>query len=97
MIFTKFLVVDVSSVYNIIIGHPTLNALRAIEYINHLTLKFQTTIRIDVVQGNQVEVHHCYALAMKEKKNNPQKPTPLITHPKHYKLLCLPSVNLQKG
>ncbi|RWW48725.1 hypothetical protein BHE74_00045180 [Ensete ventricosum] len=38
-----FMVVELSSAYNVIIGHPTLNKLRAIVSTYHRSMKFQTS------------------------------------------------------
>lgn len=62
---TNFLVVNAPRVYNVIIERPTLNPLRTVASIYHLALKFPTPARVGVVQGNQVEAHHCYTLALK--------------------------------
>lgn len=53
------------SVYNAIIGRPTLNVLQAIASTYHLALKFLMPTGIGVILGNQVEVRSCYALALK--------------------------------
>ncbi|RRT53175.1 hypothetical protein B296_00045812 [Ensete ventricosum] len=39
-----FMVVELSSAYNVIIGHPTLNKLRAIVSTYHRNMKFQTSV-----------------------------------------------------
>lgn len=72
-VFTNFLVIDILLVYNVIIGHPTLKALQVVASIYYLAIKFSITIRVGVIQGNQVKVRRYFALAMKENGSNPNK------------------------
>ncbi|KAL0453686.1 UNVERIFIED_CONTAM: hypothetical protein Slati_1346700 [Sesamum latifolium] len=46
----KFLVVDVPSAYNVILGRPTLNAFEAIISTYHMKIKFPTPRGIGEVQ-----------------------------------------------
>lgn len=55
-IFINFLVVDMSSIYNIIIGRPTLNILQAVALTYHLAMKFPTVARIGVVCGRSAKL-----------------------------------------
>ena len=48
----SFLVVDQPSAYNIIVGHPTLNRLKAITSTYHLMMKFPTEKGIAVMLGD---------------------------------------------
>ena len=50
-----FLLVDQPSVYNAIIGRPTLNALRAIVFTYHLAMKFLVGNLVGEVRGDQAE------------------------------------------
>ncbi|GMN28351.1 hypothetical protein TIFTF001_051655 [Ficus carica] len=59
----NFLVVDRPSVYNAIIGRPTLNAMRAVTSTYHLMMKFPTENGIGVVVGSQKEARICYVNA----------------------------------
>ena len=59
----NFLVVDCSSSYNVIIGRPTLNSLKAVTSIYHLSVKFPTKYEVREVQGDQLAARECY-LAM---------------------------------
>ena len=61
----NFLVVDRPSVYNAIIGRPTLNAMRAVTSTYHLMMKFPTENGIGVVIGSQKEARICYVNATK--------------------------------
>ena len=56
----SFLVVDQSSAYNITIGCPTLNRLRAITSTYHLMLKFLTAKGIAVMMVDQSMARTCY-------------------------------------
>ncbi|KAL5573653.1 hypothetical protein UlMin_023250 [Ulmus minor] len=49
----EFVVVDCPSSYNAIIGHPTLNVIRAVTSTYHLLVKFPTIGGIGILKGNQ--------------------------------------------
>ena len=49
-----FLVVDCSSTYNAILGHPTLNSWKAVTSTYHLMIKFFTEYKVGEVRGDQV-------------------------------------------
>ena len=66
-VMTNFLIVNTPSVYNVILGRPTLNALRAVTSTYHLSMKFPTTQGIGEVSGNQFESRRCYSLALQQK------------------------------
>ncbi|GMN57046.1 hypothetical protein TIFTF001_026149 [Ficus carica] len=48
----EFLVIDKPSVYNAILGRPTLNALKAVVSTYHLALKFPILNRVRIFRGN---------------------------------------------
>ncbi|KAL0361192.1 UNVERIFIED_CONTAM: hypothetical protein Sradi_3803700 [Sesamum radiatum] len=48
----KFLVVDVPSAYNVILGRPTLNTFQAVISTYHMKIKFPTPGGIGEVQGD---------------------------------------------
>ncbi|GMN61908.1 hypothetical protein TIFTF001_030985 [Ficus carica] len=48
----EFIVVDRSSVYNVILGKPTLNALKAVVSTYHLAMKFPAGGGVGVFRGN---------------------------------------------
>jgi hypothetical protein len=56
----EFLVVDCPSAYNVIIGRPTLNKLRAITSTYHLLVRFPTEHGIRELKGDQVTARECY-------------------------------------
>ena len=49
----SFLVMDQPSAYNIIIGRPTHNGLKAITSTYHLMMKFSTKKGIAIILGDQ--------------------------------------------
>ncbi|KAL0458918.1 UNVERIFIED_CONTAM: hypothetical protein Slati_0519000 [Sesamum latifolium] len=56
----KFLVVDVPSAYNVILGRPTLTAFQAVISIYHMKTKFSTPGGIREVQGDHLQARKCY-------------------------------------
>uniref|UniRef100_A0A2N9ELT3 RNase H type-1 domain-containing protein n=1 Tax=Fagus sylvatica TaxID=28930 RepID=A0A2N9ELT3_FAGSY len=54
-----FLVVDCPSAYNVIIGRPTLNCLRAVTSTYHLLVHFPTENRIGEMRGDQAMTREC--------------------------------------
>jgi hypothetical protein len=56
----NFLVVDCPSAYNVIIGRPTLNRLRAITSTYHLLVRFPTENGIGEMKGVQAMAKECY-------------------------------------
>ena len=66
-----FLVVDCLSVYNAILGRPTLNSWKAVTATYHLMIKFPTEYGVGEVRGDQVVVRECY-IAMLEMNDHQQ-------------------------
>ena len=64
----EFLVVDRPASYNVIMGTPWLNAMRAIPSTYHLCLKFPTPNGVEVIWGNQRVSQVCYAAEQKRKR-----------------------------
>ena len=62
----RFLIVDAPSAYNILLGRPSLNAIRAIPSAYHLVIKFPTTNGVGMVRGNQRIDRECYSASMKQ-------------------------------
>ncbi|KAL0434144.1 UNVERIFIED_CONTAM: hypothetical protein Slati_2748700 [Sesamum latifolium] len=62
----KFLVVDVPSAYNVILGRPTLNAFQAGISTYHIKIKFPTPGRVGEVQGDPLQSRKCYVEAVRK-------------------------------
>ena len=63
----RFLVVDASSAYNILLGRPSLNTIKAIPSAYHMMIKFPTTSGVGMVRGDQRMARECYSASMKQK------------------------------
>ena len=63
----KFLVVDAPSSYNIFLGRPSLNAIKAIPSAYHMMIKFPTTSGVGMVRGDQRVARECYSESVKQK------------------------------
>ena len=63
----RFLVVDVPSAYNMLLGRPSLNAIKAIPSAYHLMIKFPTIRGVGMVRGDQRVARECYSASMKQK------------------------------
>ena len=63
----RFLVVDAPSAYNMLLGRPSLNAIKAIPSAYHMMIKFPTVSRVGMVQGDQRVARECYSASMKQK------------------------------
>ena len=68
----NFIVVDQPSSYNVVLGRPTLYALKATTSIYHYTLKFPTEVGIGVVRGEQKEARECYEITFRMGKETLQ-------------------------
>uniref|UniRef100_A0A2N9GP36 RNase H type-1 domain-containing protein n=1 Tax=Fagus sylvatica TaxID=28930 RepID=A0A2N9GP36_FAGSY len=60
----EFLVVDCPSAYNVIIGRPTLNKLRAVTSTYHLLVQFPTEHGIGELRGDQATARECYLASL---------------------------------
>ena len=58
---------DALSAYNILLGRPFLNAVRAIPSVYHMVIEFSTTNGVGMVRGNQRIAKECYSTSMKQK------------------------------
>ena len=65
-----FLIVDCPSTYNIILGRPALNRLRAVTSTYHLKMKFPTAHGVGEITGDQVLTRECYQAALKSRENH---------------------------
>ena len=63
----KFLIVDAPSTYNIVLGRPSLNVIRAVPSTYHLIIKFPTVNGVGIVRGDQRLARECYSASMKQK------------------------------
>ena len=63
----KFLIVDAPSAYNMLLGRPSLNAIKAIPSSYHMVVKFPTENGVEMVQGDQRVARKCYMTSMKQK------------------------------
>ena len=64
----RFLIVDAPSAYNMLLGRPSLNAIRAIPSAYHMVIKFPIANGVGMVRGNQRIARECYSASMKQKK-----------------------------
>ena len=65
-ITVRFLIVDAPSAYNMLLGRPSLNAIRVVPFAYNMVIKFPTTNGVGMVQGNQRIARECYAASMKQ-------------------------------
>ena len=63
----RFLVVDAPSAYNMLLGRPSLNAIKAIPSAYHMMIKFPTVSGVEMVRGDQRVARECYSASMKQK------------------------------
>ena len=63
----RFLVVDPPSAYNMLLGRPSLNAIKSIPSAYHMMIKFPTTSGVGMVRGDQGVARKCYSASMKQK------------------------------
>ena len=61
------LVVDVPSAYNMLLGRPSLNSIKAIPSAYHMMIKFPTTSGVGMVRGDQRMARECYSASIKKK------------------------------
>ena len=63
----RFLIVDAPSAYNMLLGRPSLNAIKAIPSAYHMMIKFPTVSGVGMVRGDQRVARECYTASMKQK------------------------------
>ena len=66
-ITVRFLIVDAPSAYNMLLGRPSLNTIRAIPSAYHMVIKFPTANGVGMVRENQRVARECYSTSMKQK------------------------------
>ena len=55
------------SAYNMLLGRPSLNAIKAIPSAYHMMIKFPTISGVGMVRGDQRVARECYSASMKQK------------------------------
>ena len=63
----RFLIVDALSAYNMLLGRPSLNAIKAIPSAYHMIIKFPTVHGVGTVRGDQQVARECYTASMKQR------------------------------
>ena len=61
----RFLIVDAPSAYNMLLGRPSLNPIKAIPSAYHMIVKFPTVNGVGTVRGDQWVARECYTASMK--------------------------------
>ena len=64
---TRFLIVDAPSAYNMLLGRPSLNAIKDIPSAYHMMIKFPTVSGVGMVRGDQRVARECYSASVKQK------------------------------
>ncbi|XP_068475177.1 uncharacterized protein [Phaseolus vulgaris] len=66
----KYLVVNVPSAYNILLGMPTLNRLGAVPSTRHMKLKLSSMEGVVItIKSDQKEARHCYENNLKQQRS----------------------------
>ena len=55
--------------YNVILGHPLLNDMRAVVFSYYLLMKFPTPQGMGEVWGDQLKARTCYVLSIRRNKS----------------------------
>ena len=63
----RFLIVDAPSAYNMLLGKPSLNAIKAIPSAYDMIIKFPTIHGVRMVRGDQRVARECYTASMKQR------------------------------
>ena len=63
----RFLIVDALSAYNMLLGRPSLNAIKAIPSAYNMMIKFPTVSGVGMVRGDQRVARECYSASIKQK------------------------------
>ncbi|XP_075504634.1 uncharacterized protein LOC142542074 [Primulina tabacum] len=72
-VMTSFTVVDSPSSYNIILGRPAMNELRAVASTYHQKIKFPVGARVGEVRGDQPSSRKCYVEAVRADQSRTRK------------------------
>ena len=65
-----FLIVDYPSSYNVFLGGPTLNRLKALTSTYCLKVKFPTPYEIGEIVGDQLLARECYQVVLASRENH---------------------------
>ena len=65
-----FLIVNYLSSYNVFLGRPTLNSLKALTSTYCLKVKFPTPYEIGEIVGDQLLARECYQVVLASKENH---------------------------
>ena len=65
---TKFLIVEAPLAYNMLLGRPSLNAIRVVPSAYHMVVKFPTENGVGKARGDQRIARECYLASMKQKE-----------------------------
>ena len=63
----RFLIVDAPSAYNMLLGRPSLNAIKVVPSAYHMIIKFPTIHGVETVREDQRVARECYTASMKQK------------------------------
>ena len=66
----RFLIVDAPFSYNVLLGRPSLNAIKSISSTYHMVIKFPTINGVGMVRGDQRVARQCYSASMKQKADD---------------------------
>ncbi|XP_075483681.1 uncharacterized protein LOC142523836 [Primulina tabacum] len=72
-VMTSFTVVDSPSSYNIIVGRPAINELRAVASTYHQKIKFPVGARVGQVRGDQPSSRKCYGEAVRDDQSKTKR------------------------
>ena len=75
----EFLVIDKPSIYNAILGRPTLNGLKAVVSTYLLAMKIPTPNGVGIFTGNQERIRKCYVEAVNKVSYKVPQPTVVTT------------------
>jgi hypothetical protein len=95
-IMVDFLVVDRPSTYNVIIGQPALNKLKAITSTYHLMMKFPTKNEIGELKGNQVVARKCYNIYLKKIMGSGFLPVSVVSSTQEVEIKGEPAESLEE-
>ena len=62
----RFLIVDAPLAYNMLLGRPSLNAIRVVPSAYHMVIKFPIANGVGMVRGNQSIARECCTASMKQ-------------------------------